>query len=131
VGRADPARVGVESGLRLGGGGLGLQRVLRLLDQGVKRGLVANGDVGQDLAVELDVRGLEALDEAAVGDARVAAGRVEADDPQAAEFGLLLAAVAVSVLPGVLDRFLSVAEQLRFAALVALGVLQHFLAAAA
>ena len=45
--------------------------------------------------------------------------------------GLLLLPVDVGVLPGVLDRFLGVAEQLRFVAEVALGVLQHFLAALA
>jgi hypothetical protein len=83
-----------------------------LLDQGIKGHLVADGDVGQHLAVEFDVRGLEAFDEAAVADAGVAAGRVEADDPQAADLALLLLAIAVGVLPRVLDSVFRVAKSL-------------------
>ena len=87
-----------------------------------------NGDVGQDLAVQFDVRGLEALDEAAVADAGVAAGGVETDDPQAAEFTLLLLAIAIGVLPRVLDGFFRVAIELGFDAEISLGVFQDFLA---
>jgi hypothetical protein len=98
--------------IAVGGGGLGLQRVLGLFDQGIKGHLVANRDIGQDLAVQFDVRGLEAFDEAAVADAGVAAGGVETDDPQAAEFTLLFLAIAVGVLPRVLDGFFRVAKSL-------------------
>ena len=72
------------------GSGLGLQRVLGLFDQGIKGHLIADGDVGQHLAVEADIGGLETLDEAAVADAGTAAGGVQADDPQSADLALLL-----------------------------------------
>ena len=113
------------------GSGLGLQRVLGLFDQGIKGHLIADGDVGQHLAVEADIGGLETLDEAAVADAGTAAGGVQADDPQSADLALLLLAIAVGVLPGVLDSVFGVAEELLLIAEVALGVLQDLLAALA
>src|SRR5580704_14186171 len=61
---------------------------------------VVHGDVGQDLAVELHVRELEAMDELRVGEAVLARGRVDARDPQAAEVALAVAAIAVAVLVG-------------------------------
>src|ERR1700679_2846251 len=97
VARASPSCFG-RSGLL--GGCLGLQRVPGLLDQRAKGRLIAHGDVGEHLAVELDPGGLEALDEAAVADAGRPAGGVQAYDPEGAPFALLLLAVAVGVLPG-------------------------------
>src|SRR6478736_2373207 len=67
---------------------------------------VADGDVGQHLAVELDAGQLEPVDEHAVAHAVLAGGRVDADDPQAAEVALAVAAVAVGVGVGLHDRFL-------------------------
>ena len=112
-------------------GGLRLQRVLGGFDQAGKGDFVTNREITQDLAVERDVRGVEALDEAAVGDAVVTAGGVETHDPEATTVGLLLLAGRVGVLPGVLDSFFRVAEELGFIAELALGVFQHFLAALA
>src|SRR4051794_41400775 len=67
---------------------------------------VAHGDVGQDLAVEVDAGELQAMDEGAVAQAVLARGGVDADDPQAAEVALAVAAVAVGVGIGLHDRFL-------------------------
>src|SRR5438045_1125167 len=80
--------------------GLGLQRILGLLDQGVKRDFIANGNVGQDLAVERDVSGAQTFNEAVVAEAGGAAGGVEAHDPEGAPFAFFLPAVAIGVLPG-------------------------------
>src|SRR4051812_10099734 len=58
---------------------------------------IAHGDVGQDLAVQVDLGQLEAVDELAVRKAVEAGRRVDARDPQAAEVALAVAAVAVRV----------------------------------
>src|SRR5438105_3347248 len=113
--------------LGFGGGSLRLQRVLGFLDQAGKRHAVGDRDLGELAAVQLDVGGLEPLDEAAVAHASLAAGGVQAHDPKAAHVGLLFLAVDIGVLPGMLDRFLGIAEQLGFVAEIALGVFQDFL----
>ena len=129
----EPVRLAlsITSGLRLRGRSLVLQRVLGLIDQHVERRFIPNCNVGQDLAIEIDSGGLEPLYEAAVADACIAAGCIEAHDPETAHLGLLLFPVTVGILPGMLDSLLGVAEELRFAGEVALGVLQYFLATTA
>lgn len=59
-----------------------------------------DGELGELLAVHVDTSQFKAGDEAAVRKIARTAGRIEADDPELAEFGLLLTAVAVSVLTG-------------------------------
>src|SRR5919112_4492440 len=58
---------------------------------------VADGDVREHLAVELDAGLLEAVHELAVAHALLARGGVDPHDPEAAEVALLVAAVAVRV----------------------------------
>src|SRR3954453_12802157 len=67
---------------------------------------VADGDVGQDLAVELHAGLLEAVHEGPVAHAVLAGGRVDTGDPQPAEVALAVAAVPVAVLVGLEDGFL-------------------------
>src|SRR4051795_11795117 len=67
---------------------------------------VADGDVREHLAVELDARQLEAVHERPVGQALLARGGVDAGDPQAAEVALAVAAVAVRVRVRLHQRFL-------------------------
>src|SRR5690348_17709413 len=69
-----------------------------LLGEGGEAGLVEHGDVGQHLAVQVDVRLLEAVHEAAVRETAEAGRRVDAGDPQAPHVALLVATVAVGVL---------------------------------
>ena len=73
-------------------GGLGA------LDERGERGRIADGEVGEDLAVDLDARGVQAVDEPAVADAVLAAGGVDPLDPQPPEVALAGAAVAERVL---------------------------------
>src|ERR671923_581835 len=95
-------------------GGSGCRRLLggsgRRLSGGIGKsaeGLgVADGDVGQDLAVEVDAGELEAVDERAVAHAVLPRGGVDADDPQAAEVALAIAPVAIGVGVGLHDRLL-------------------------
>src|SRR3954463_5523258 len=58
---------------------------------------VADGDVGQHLAVELDLGQAQAVHELAVAHSLLARGGVDALDPQAAEVALAVLAVAVGV----------------------------------
>src|SRR5919204_2051238 len=65
---------------------------------------VADGDVRQDLAVQLDLRQAEAVHELAVGQPLAPRRGVDAGDPEAAEVALPVAAVAVGVAVGPLAR---------------------------
>ena len=58
---------------------------LRLLDQRLERSRLADGELGQDLAVDLDPGLAEAVDKSAIGQAVLAHGGVDALDPQGAE----------------------------------------------
>src|SRR5829696_2066866 len=58
---------------------------------------VADGDVREHLAVDLDLSQLQAVHELAVRHALLARRRVDAHDPETAEVALLVAAIAVGV----------------------------------
>src|SRR3954449_11772805 len=58
---------------------------------------VADGDVGQHLAVELDLGQAQAVHQLAVAHALLAGGGVDALDPQAAELALAVIVVPVGV----------------------------------
>src|SRR5690606_16766529 len=81
----------------------------------------------QDLAVQLDAGLAQAVDELGVGEAFGAGRGVDALDPQGAERALLVAAVAVGVLPGAIDRGLGGADGVLAAAVEALGLGQNLL----
>src|SRR6185295_4231579 len=63
----------------------GRQRLAGGVGKSAERVGIAHGDVGEDLAVDLDPGELEAVHERAVGEAVLARGGVDAGDPQAAE----------------------------------------------
>src|SRR5262249_1978355 len=92
---------------------------------------VVHRDVGQHLAVDRDVRLLEAVHQAAVGQAELARTGVDADDPQRAELALALLAADVRVLVGLRDGLLRDAEYLAAGVVVALRLGDDFLVAAA
>ena len=123
-GREARHRQGRGSGRRgsvdvLGQGGLGG------LDEHGEGRRVVDGQVGQDLAVDLDTRGLEALDEAVVGQAVGPGAGVDALDPELAEVALLLAPVVVAVDQRVGDLLLRLAVEARALAPVAGGALEE------
>src|SRR6185503_2152962 len=64
-----------------------------------ERRLVGDRQIGEHLAVDVDVRPLEPGHEHAVGHSELAYRRVDPRDPQGAEHALFLPAVAVGVLP--------------------------------
>src|SRR4051812_39562150 len=111
------------------GARLVLQRGLRGGDEAFESGFIGHGDVGQDLAVEIDSGGLEAFHEAAVGEPVGAGGGVDARLPESAEIAFARLAVTVGPDLGFHDRVLRVAEQFRAATAEALGLLEKDLAA--
>src|SRR6478672_7492477 len=113
--RGDLGRVDV-----LGQGGLGGR------DERVERGDVVDGQVGEDLAVDLDARQVQALDEAVVGQALGASRSVDALDPQLAEVALVLAPVVVAVDQRVGDLLLRLAVEARALAPVTAGALEDY-----
>ena len=70
-----------------------------------------NGEFGNDLAVQLDAGLGQPMHELAVTDTLGAAGRVDPDDPELAEFRLALAAVRVGVGLGTIDGILGLAKE--------------------
>src|ERR1700735_5304349 len=81
----------------------GRQRRLRLLGELPELVGVADGQIGEHLAVELDVRRLQPGDELVVGEPVRPCARVDADDPEPPEHPLPVLAVAVGVGERVLD----------------------------
>src|ERR1700738_1101755 len=120
------------SGLRAdsGSGGCGAgESGFRLLHQLGKAGCIMHGDVGQDLAIQLDAGLLEPVDELGVTGAIQLAGGVDAHDPQGAELALLLFAAGVSELEAAFDGFLGSLVELRFCEEVTACPLKNLLAA--
>src|SRR6187431_2555221 len=114
-------RGGVAEGIGRGSG----ERGLGLLDDGDEGGGLVDGEVGEDLAVDLDAGEVEAVDQARVGKARVMLTDrgVDALDPQGAEGALADLAVAGRVLERLVDRLLGGAVVGRAGAVIAGGLL--------
>src|SRR5262249_47190084 len=106
-------------------------RPLRDRDQLAERLGIVEGERGEDLAIDLDRRGLQTGDQPAVGHAVLARGRVDADDPEIAERALALLAVAVGVGEPALDRLPRLAIGLASSTDVALRHLHRLLVPAA
>src|SRR5262249_29652905 len=94
------------------------------LDQRCEGGRVVDGQVGEDLAADLDAGEVEALDEPVVGHPVGASRRVDALDPELAEVALARLAVAVAVDQRVGDLLLGLAVEARALAAVAAGALE-------
>ena len=103
------------------------QRGLGLLDDHLERRRLADGEIGQHLAVDRDPGLAQARDKSAVGKVERAHRRVEPLDPQGAERALAPLAVAERVLVGLLDRLLGDANRVLAPAVVAFGGLQDLL----
>ncbi len=93
---------------------------VRDLGDAGERRRIAHGDVGQDLPIEGDAGGLEAGDELAVGEAVLASGGVQADDPQGPHLALALLAADVRVRHRVEQRLARRLDQPRSRAAPAL-----------
>nr|CAI0340404.1 hypothetical protein SHINE37_44273 [Rhizobiaceae bacterium] len=103
------------------------QRLLGGCDERAERCGLMDRHVGQNLAVDFDAGLVEAVDEAAIGQAVLADGSVDALDPERAEIALVDLAVAVGELLGTINRGLGGADGVLAAAVEALGCLQRLL----
>jgi hypothetical protein len=83
--------------------------------------------VGENLAVDFDAGLVQAVDEAAIGQAEFADSGVDALDPERTEVALVDLAVAVSVLLRAIDSSLGGADGVLATAVKALGGLQNLL----
>src|SRR5690606_27313624 len=92
--------------------------------------VVVDGQVSQDLAVNLDASLPQPVDKAAVREAGVAGGRVNAGDPQSAEIPLAIAAVPISIRERLHHGLVGRAEDGALSPKIALGLLEHLLMAA-
>ena len=72
--------------------------LLHLVDNCLESLRIVEGEVGKDLAVDLDTGYIQLVDELAVVHAIFTDGSIDTDNPQAAEFALLVSSVAISVL---------------------------------
>src|SRR5580704_8728066 len=96
----------------LGGLLLVLERGFRLVEDGLESGFIGHGEIGEDLAIEVDAGGLKAFDEAAVGKAVGAGGGVDARLPEHAEIALARLAIAGRPGLGFVNSVFRVAEEL-------------------
>src|SRR4030095_8544309 len=110
-----------------GGAGLARERLLRHLGDAREALPIGAGQIAQHFAVEQRAGGLQAGDQAAVGEAVQVSGGVDAHDPQAADLPLLLPAVAVGAAERLVDGLLGDAVALRLGAVVAAGALEDLL----
>src|SRR4051794_35538660 len=100
---------------------------LGLLDNRRESRRLGDGEIGQDLAIHCDAGADEAGDEARIGQAVLAHRRVDALNPQGAEFALAVLAIAVGVLQRLVDRGLGGADRVLAPAEEALGGFQNLL----
>src|SRR3954468_8593382 len=106
------------------GGTLG---ALRDFGDATERRAVAHGEVGEDLAVDLDVRALKAADQLTVRQAVLPRGGVDPDDPQLTHLALALLPVARGVRERMEERFAGRLDQLRSGAAATLRRLEQAL----
>ncbi len=100
--------------------------VFHLVDNRLESGGVVEGEVGQDLAVDLDTSLVDEAHELGVRKVLHAGGGVDTLDPQSAEVALLILAVAVSVSQTLFPSVLGNGPYITAAAKVAAGEFQDF-----
>src|SRR5215475_4345508 len=106
--------------LRLGGA--------RLIHQSLEGVGLVHGEIGEDLAVNLDPGLGEPADKSAVGQAVETAARVDALDPERAEIALLLLAPDIGVLHRTIGRGVRRGDVVLAPAIEALDGLEDLLA---
>ena len=103
------------------------KRAFGLFDEGLEGLGFTDGEVRQDLAVDLDASLREAVDKSAIGQAMLADGGVDALDPQGAEVPLAQLAADIGVGAGAIDSGLRGTDRVLAAAVKALGGFQDLL----
>src|SRR5690242_11579504 len=106
-------------------------RSFHCIDNLVEGRNIADSQISQHLAIQVDVGGLERVDERAVLHTSGARTRVDAGDPQLAQLTAALAAIPVAVPQALHHRFVGAAEQAVLGSPLTFGQLQYFLVTAA
>ena len=106
-----------------------IERRLGRLTETTERGEIGDGEIGQDLAIDLDAGSVETGDEPAVADVVQTARGVDALNPEATELALLGATVAERVLTGLHHLLVGGADGTALVAVVTLGALENLTAA--
>jgi hypothetical protein len=88
-----------------------------------------HSNIGENLAVNLDLSLVQAIDQAAVRQAVQTCGRIDTRDPQLTELTFALAAVTVRVLASLNNSLLGCLEQFGTRTIVALRFAEDFLMA--
>lgn len=101
------------------------ERSLGDLDDLVESGGINDGDVGEHLTVENDVRLLETVDELAITKSAHTNSGVDADDPEATEISFPRATVARRVNVGAKHGLLDCSQELATTAAETLGALEE------
>ena len=107
------------------------QSCFSFFNQGGESQLVVNGDIGQDLAIDLDGSLLQTVDQTAVGQAVLTGCSVDTRNPQLTELTLLLATVTVGILTSFGYRLYRYAVDTGTGAVVTLGGFHYFLVTSA
>jgi hypothetical protein len=105
-----------------------LVRRVGFFNEGTESRRIVDSDVGQHLAIQIDARALEAIDELAVRDFGRAAGCIDAHDPQRTEIPLLKPAPDVPIPQRLFDGLLCGAVQLRLGEKITLRAAKCFVA---
>src|SRR5665213_4629010 len=101
------------------------QRGANLVGYGLEAAGIGARHIGENLAVDIDPRQLKAVHKSRIGHAFDPRRGVDALDPQRPERALAHLAVAVGVLPGLVDRRLGRADGVLAPATETLGLLQN------
>jgi hypothetical protein len=89
---------------------------------------IRHRELSEDLAIDLDVREFESVDQSAVRQAVFARCRVDSGDPECPEGPLSLFAIAIRVAPAVFHGLSSRLEQLAPCAVITLGLIEYAIA---
>ena len=89
---------------------------------------VVQGEVGKDLAVDLDTSLVQLVHEHAVRHVVIAHGSVDTDDPEGSEFAFLVSSVAVSVGLSLFVRVLRHSPDILSGSELTFGLFEDFLA---
>ena len=95
------------------GGGLG-ECALGLIGERGKTSRIVDGEVGQNLAIQVDAPQFETVDELRIADPVELGGCADADDPEPAELTLLLLAADVGEFETAFNGFLRCLVELGF-----------------
>ena len=105
------------------------ERALGLLNQLGEAGGVLDGDISQNLAIQLGAGLLQAVDELRVAGVVQLAGSRDTNDPQRSVLALLLLAAGIGKLQAALDGFLRCLVELGFRKEISTCSLKNFFAA--